>query len=618
MNKSKLKPFLGLAGAVLSGLFLVSSNVLAEDPQPQPIEVEQQEETTQVMVEVSSHQFYVFSDDNKNGVQDDAETGIAGVVFNLFDAQGEIILSGTTDSQGVYRFENLPVGDYRITLSRPTGYQLAPNSQPWVELDQQTVGLALTLGLEEQLIPVAFYQPRGSVTVRFIDEAGKSLRDDLILLQNQPVGTTYDARSVAMAELTQKDQTYKLLGLAVLEEDGQLRRQADGQLVLLDKDSKEQGQLEEGDFQFVYVYASEPAADKEETDSGDKATEEEKPKTEPEFEGSPVSDGFTIVVAENPYVDHWSGESAYEHNVFKQRYGISAEQLDGFIGLLGYDTDVTRVTGEKLLHWQEISGIDARVLMAYAMQDSALGFVEAGSDERPALWAKGTGVTDDEHVLSLAAFLREEQNQTLEAQDLKAQAILDQTSTSGQGQTYFDDDSAQVRQAFMEDIDAWIDDNGGTPEAPEITLSVQVLGSASHMTLPKGYHLAANIDTSTYVTQSYPWGQCTWYVYNRAMELGIQFDAYMGNGGDWQHKPGFDISSTPQVGAAVSFAPGQAGASSEYGHVAIVEAVAEDGSILISESNARGLGVVSYRLFSAEDASQLTYVIGHPMASSTN
>ncbi|CAD0164832.1 protein of unknown function [Streptococcus thermophilus] len=42
-----------------------------------------------------------------------------------------------------------------------------------------------------------------------------------------------------------------------------------------------------------------------------------------------------------------------------------------------------------------------------------------------------------------------------------------------------------------------------------------------------------------------------------------------------------------------------------------MEQVQSDGSILISESNVKGLGVVSYRTFDAETAKQFTYVIGH-------
>lgn len=109
---------------------------------------------------------------------------------------------------------------------------------------------------------------------------------------------------------------------------------------------------------------------------------------------------------------------------------------------------------------------------------------------------------------------------------------------------------------------------------------------------------------------SYPWGQCTWYTYYRAQELGIHFSPQMGNGGDWQYASGYEVSHIPITGSALSFSPGQAGADSTYGHVAFVEEVRGDGSILISESNVRGIGRLSYRTFTAEEAQQFHYVIG--------
>ena len=129
--------------------------------------------------------------------------------------------------------------------------------------------------------------------------------------------------------------------------------------------------------------------------------------------------------------------------------------------------------------------------------------------------------------------------------------------------------------------------------------------------VPSGFNLKTPIDTSGYTSASYPWGQCTWYVYNRGAQLGVSFGPYMGNGGDWRLTSHYTVSNKPEVGDALSFAPGQAGADGYYGHVAIVEDVRPDGSILISESNVQGLGVVSYRVFDAASASQFSYVKGH-------
>ena len=111
---------------------------------------------------------------------------------------------------------------------------------------------------------------------------------------------------------------------------------------------------------------------------------------------------------------------------------------------------------------------------------------------------------------------------------------------------------------------------------------------------------------------SYAWGNCTQYAYNRILQLGGHIGQYLGNGGDWGANAaaqGYFTSHVPAVGYAVSFPAGVAGASADYGHVAFVEKVYNDGSILISEMNATaGLGKVDYRQVSAADAVQATYI----------
>lgn len=99
---------------------------------------------------------------------------------------------------------------------------------------------------------------------------------------------------------------------------------------------------------------------------------------------------------------------------------------------------------------------------------------------------------------------------------------------------------------------------------------------------------------------AYAWHQCTWWAYERRKQMGIGTPSYLGNGGQWYlnaAKYGLRADHTPQVGAAISFLPGQAGANRTYGHVGVVEAVYSDGSILISEMNGglAGIGHVCTR-----------------------
>lgn len=110
---------------------------------------------------------------------------------------------------------------------------------------------------------------------------------------------------------------------------------------------------------------------------------------------------------------------------------------------------------------------------------------------------------------------------------------------------------------------------------------------------------------------AYSLGNCTQYVYNRITQLEGQIEMTMGNGMDWGSTGlslGYEVNHKPKSGTAVSFQPGVAGADEIYGHVAFVEHVYEDGSILISEMNVTGLGEVSFRLLDQFTADTLTYI----------
>lgn len=102
---------------------------------------------------------------------------------------------------------------------------------------------------------------------------------------------------------------------------------------------------------------------------------------------------------------------------------------------------------------------------------------------------------------------------------------------------------------------------------------------------------------TTQAGSGYPVGQCTWYAYNRLVELGEIKDlsgsyGYLGNGQDWVRSlvaKGWKMSAEPKQGAVVSTLGGFDGTFAVYGHVGIVEAVNADGSFLVSECNYNGV-----------------------------
>lgn len=112
---------------------------------------------------------------------------------------------------------------------------------------------------------------------------------------------------------------------------------------------------------------------------------------------------------------------------------------------------------------------------------------------------------------------------------------------------------------------------------------------------------------------NYPQGQCTWYVYHRMAQYNAHIAADMGNASDWSYHAltkGYKVTDTPQAHNAVVFQPNQFGADRYYGHVAFVEKVNDDGSIVISETNVKGLGIISYRTLDAHTVKQLDFITG--------
>ncbi|ASO69128.1 CHAP domain-containing protein [Streptococcus pyogenes] len=320
------------------------------------------------------------------------------------------------------------------------------------------------------------------------------------------------------------------------------------------------------------------------------------------------------------YVRHWTGESAYTHNLLSRRYGITAEQLDGFLNSLGIHYDKERLNGKRLLEWEKLTGLDVRAIVAIAMAESSLGTQGVAKEKGANMFGYGAfdfnpnnakKYSDEVAIRHMVEdTIIANKNQTFERQDLKAKKwSLGQLDTLIDGGVYFTDTSGsgQRRADIMTKLDQWIDDHGSTPEIPE---HLKITSGTQFSEVPVGYKRSQPQNVLTYKSETYSFGQCTWYAYNRVKELGYQVDRYMGNGGDWQRKPGFVTTHKPKVGYVVSFAPGQAGADATYGHVAVVEQIKEDGSILISESNVMGLGTISYRTFTAEQASLLTYVVG--------
>ncbi|OZG60893.1 Soluble lytic murein transglycosylase [Bifidobacterium hapali] len=111
---------------------------------------------------------------------------------------------------------------------------------------------------------------------------------------------------------------------------------------------------------------------------------------------------------------------------------------------------------------------------------------------------------------------------------------------------------------------------------------------------------------------TYETGQCTWWAAARRLQIGKPVDGYMGDGWMWAssaRKFGYPTGGGIQLGDVASFAKGYLGASADYGHVAIVEEIKDDGSIVVSESGG-GLPYAWLRTLTKEQANNpsITYI----------
>ncbi|WP_374757662.1 LysM peptidoglycan-binding domain-containing protein [Staphylococcus sp. 17KM0847] len=121
-----------------------------------------------------------------------------------------------------------------------------------------------------------------------------------------------------------------------------------------------------------------------------------------------------------------------------------------------------------------------------------------------------------------------------------------------------------------------------------------------------------NTTSNTYTSPSfnhsnrYAWGQCTWHVFNKRQAAGRPISTYWWNANVWDDnaaRDGYTITNRPAVGSILQSDLGY------YGHVAYVERINSDGSILVSEMNfSAGPGVLTYRTVPSYNVASFKYI----------
>lgn len=140
---------------------------------------------------------------------------------------------------------------------------------------------------------------------------------------------------------------------------------------------------------------------------------------------------------------------------------------------------------------------------------------------------------------------------------------------------------------------------------PHQTLNIPNGGSGSGSTATQSS--SSNYSSPTFNDQNlYTEGQCTWYVFDKRELAGNPISTYWSDARYWAGNAandGYQVDNNPTVGSIMQSTSGT------YGHVAYVERVNGDGSILISEMNyTNGPYNTDYRTIPASEVSLYSYI----------
>ena len=72
---------------------------------------------------------FVWNDTDMDGIQDEGEPGIEGVLVELFNCENQLLDTTVTDTGGFYGFENLAAGQYYLRFALPMGFAFSPDNE---------------------------------------------------------------------------------------------------------------------------------------------------------------------------------------------------------------------------------------------------------------------------------------------------------------------------------------------------------------------------------------------------------------------------------------------------------------------------------------------------------
>ncbi len=142
--------------AGFAGMLNNRAEVSGNEPDPNPAN-DSASETTPVQAQASSLSGYVYVDTNNDGIMQPDEPRLSGVTIRLSGTARDgtsIQQTATTDAQGVFRFNDLPAGNYNLVQEPPAGYlkgRETPGTAPVAEVrDNEFVGIDLGPGVDAE------------------------------------------------------------------------------------------------------------------------------------------------------------------------------------------------------------------------------------------------------------------------------------------------------------------------------------------------------------------------------------------------------------------------------------------------------------------------------------
>jgi len=178
---------------------------------------------------------FVFEDINGNGIQDDGEAGVEGVLVKLQNPDGSPVIGAdgnptitTTAADGSYSFTGLNPGEYKVMFVAPDGFEFTAQNAGDDALDSDanpsngmTQTVTLNSGDFDGTLDAGLIQPAGLGDFVFEDINGNGIQDDgeagvegvLVKLQNPDGSPVIGADGNPTTTTTAADGSYSFTGL---------------------------------------------------------------------------------------------------------------------------------------------------------------------------------------------------------------------------------------------------------------------------------------------------------------------------------------------------------------------------------------------------------------------